>query len=209
MLCNFITLLSAKLDVHIYFILPTYTTNNKLALYTLQEGGFILKKFSIIGTFFVILLGTFLHFAYELSDGNAFVALFTPISESIWEHFKLGFYSLIIYALIAYLFVKKKANNYLFATGVSSIILNLIITLLYYAYNIFTDKSIIWLDISIYILAVAIAFFIFYKLTTRPPLPTITKWIGLIIILFTISAFIAFTLNPPNQFDLFIDHTKS
>lgn len=168
-----------------------------------------MKKFSIIGTLFVLLIGSLLHFTYELSNGNAFVALFSPINESLWEHFKLGFYSLILYALIAYPFIKNKANNYLFALGISSIILNLVIGLLYYTYTHFTDKSIFWLDITIYILSVIIAFFIFYKLTTLAPLPIITQWIGLIIILLTISAFIMFTLNPPNQLELFVDPTKS
>ena len=168
-----------------------------------------MKKISIIGALFVLLIGSLLHFTYDLSDGNTFISFISPINESLWEHFKLGFYSFLLYGLIVYKFAKSKAHNYWFALGLSPIILNIIIYLLYSTYTHFTDKSIFWIDIAIYTFAILVAFFIFYKLTTLPPLPHFTQWIGFILIVLMITAFIFFTLNPPNQFDIFVDPTKS
>ena len=168
-----------------------------------------MKKICIIGALFVLLIGSLLHFAYDLSDGNLFISFISPINESLWEHFKLGFYSFLLYGLITYPFIKHKVHNFWFALGLSPIILNAIIFLLYSTYTYFTDESILWLDITIYVFAIIIAFFLFYKLTTSSPLPHFTQWIGVILILLMICAFIAFTLNPPNQFDLFVDPTQS
>lgn len=38
-----------------------------------------------------MLAGTILHFVYDWSGHNVFVAFFSPVSESVWEHLKLFF----------------------------------------------------------------------------------------------------------------------
>ena len=40
----------------------------------------------LAGILFTITAGTLLHFCYEWSGENPFVALFAPVSESVWEH---------------------------------------------------------------------------------------------------------------------------
>lgn len=48
---------------------------------------------------FVVLLGVFLHFAYELSGENPIVGLFALVNESIWEHLKLIFFPMLVLTL--------------------------------------------------------------------------------------------------------------
>ncbi|MCI6019517.1 MAG: DUF6512 family protein, partial [Clostridiales bacterium] len=59
-----------------------------------------LKTNMIIGTLFVLILGTLSHFFYEWSNQNFFVGLVSPVNESTWEHMKLLFFPMLLYALI-------------------------------------------------------------------------------------------------------------
>ena len=43
----------------------------------------------IIGTFFIIIAGSLLHFVYEWTGYSDIMGLFTPVNESVWEHLKL------------------------------------------------------------------------------------------------------------------------
>ena len=43
-------------------------------------------RFQIFSIIFTAILGTILHFTYEWSNGNSFIALFSATNESVWEH---------------------------------------------------------------------------------------------------------------------------
>ena len=60
----------------------------------------LFKKLEIIGFFFVSIVGTLLHFAYEASGSNFIAGIFAPVNESTFEHLKLLFYPFIIYGII-------------------------------------------------------------------------------------------------------------
>jgi glycerol uptake facilitator-like aquaporin len=47
--------------------------------------------YEIVGTLFIIFLGSALHFTYELSGKLAIVGAFSAVNESVWEHLKLAF----------------------------------------------------------------------------------------------------------------------
>lgn len=50
----------------------------------------------------VLLLGSLDHFMYALSGENAFVGMWAPVSESIWEHLKIAFYPTLFFWTVAY-----------------------------------------------------------------------------------------------------------
>lgn len=50
----------------------------------------------------IMLIGSLNHFMYELSGGNAFVGMWAPVSESIWEHLKIAFYPTLFFWTVAY-----------------------------------------------------------------------------------------------------------
>ena len=70
-----------------------------------------LKQYTIIGIIFVLLTGTLAHFLYDWTGNNHIVGLFTPINESIWEHMKLLFFPMLIYALIMILKFHRKYSH--------------------------------------------------------------------------------------------------
>lgn len=60
-----------------------------------------LLAFIIIGVLVTSVLGTLFHFTYDWSGQNFLVGLFTPVSESTWEHMKLLFFPMLLYGILA------------------------------------------------------------------------------------------------------------
>ena len=56
-----------------------------------------LKAYTIVGFFFVLILGTLFHFLYEWTNQCYIVGFFAPVSESVWEHMKLLFFPMLLY----------------------------------------------------------------------------------------------------------------
>ena len=59
-----------------------------------------LKTYMCIGIFFVITAGSLAHFFYDWSGHASIVGYFTPVNESIWEHMKLLFFPMLLYAFV-------------------------------------------------------------------------------------------------------------
>jgi len=51
----------------------------------------ILRR-ELAGAVFIILLGSMLHFTFELSGENPVVGVFSAVNESVWEHLKLAYW---------------------------------------------------------------------------------------------------------------------
>ncbi len=60
-----------------------------------------------LGILFTAALGSFGHFAYDLSKENILVALFCPVNESTWEHLKLLFFPFLLFSLLRLFFSEK------------------------------------------------------------------------------------------------------
>ena len=51
-----------------------------------------ISRWQMGGFLFTSVLGTALHFLFDLPGGSAVAALFSAVNESIWEHIKLIYY---------------------------------------------------------------------------------------------------------------------
>ena len=60
------------------------------------------------GLTFATALGTILHFVFDWT-GWAFVAPISAVNESTWEHMKILFFPMLIFALIQYPFFKEES----------------------------------------------------------------------------------------------------
>ena len=84
----------------------------------------IMKKIKIIGVFVIMGLSVLSHFMYKWFNNFIFSILF-PVNESIWEHMKLLYTSILLYEIIEYIIFKIKnikVNNFIFASILVSII---------------------------------------------------------------------------------------
>ena len=97
----------------------------------------------IVVTLFVIIFGAALHFMYEWTNYSPLMGLFAPVNESVWEHLKLGFWSLILISLIEFPFIKNHINNFFLAKLIGVISLELVIIIVFYTYTEIIGKSIL------------------------------------------------------------------
>lgn len=111
------------------------------------------------GFLFTGALGTFLHFLFDLTGENAVSALFSAVNESIWEHLKLIYYPMLLFALWEY-FVWGKERPDFWCIKLRGILLGLIlIPTIYYAYTGILGQNIDWLNIAIFFLSAGISFY--------------------------------------------------
>ena len=101
--------------------------------------------------------GTILHFLYDWTGKAAWIASFSGVNESTWEHMKLLFWSMFIYAIAESFFFKERENFW--CVKLRGIILGLVsIPVLFYTYNGVIGKSPDWINIAIFFISAAIAY---------------------------------------------------
>ena len=152
----------------------------------------------IFGIFFIIILGTLLHFAYEWTGECRAMALFAAVNESVWEHLKLGFWPGFLYALIEYPLLKNHTNNFLIAKTISLYIIPITIALLFYSYTSLVGSHNLFIDILIFIIAVIIGQLVSYKIMTSEKLPETFTMISIVALIVITSMFLLFTFYPPH-----------
>ena len=140
--------------------------------------------------------GTLLHFLYEWTNQNLLIAPFSGVNESTWEHMKLLYFPLFIFALIQSRFSKEYQNFW--CVKLIGILTGLLwIPIMYYTYNGAIGKSPDWLNITIFFIATGGAFlaetFLFRK--NKPPCHR-PRFAFVALLLIGI-CFILFTFFPP------------
>ncbi len=113
-----------------------------------------LLKFEILGIFFISLLGSFLHFTFQLSHKFWLVGIFSAVNESTWEHLKLAVIPAILWAILESRVFKLKANNLLCAKAAGIWLMPVLIVVFFYGYKAILGYHNLALDIGIFILAV-------------------------------------------------------
>lgn len=167
-----------------------------------------LQKIEIGICIICIILGTILHFTFSWSNENLFVASFSAVNESVWEHLKLAFIPMFLAAIVQYFFVKNDVNNYIEAKTIGIFASISFITVFFFTYTGILGTSFILVDILTFIASIIIGEIIAYKLMIREDESSKqTKILAIIIILFLLICFIVFTYCPP-QVNLFKDSTN-
>ncbi|MBU1119220.1 hypothetical protein KKH43_05040 [Patescibacteria group bacterium] len=156
-----------------------------------------LKTFSIIGVFFLIIGGSLLHFTYNWSGFNPIVGLFSSVNESVWEHLKLGFGSLLFFSLFEYWFIKKEVKNYIIAKTAGLLALQLFIVGFFYIYTFFLGKEILLLDILSYIIGCILCQIIVYRLYIQKKLPAAVSILCVFLLIIHVTTLLLFTYYPP------------
>ena len=101
--------------------------------------------------------GTLLHFLYDWTGGSILVAPFSGVNESTWEHMKLLFWPLFLFALIQRLFYRDQENSW--CVKLAEILLGVVlIPVLFYTYNGVFGKSPDWINIAIFYISAALVF---------------------------------------------------
>ena len=114
----------------------------------------------LLGGFsFATLGGTLLHYLYDWTGGSVLAAPFSGVNESTWEHIKLLFWPLFIFALIQSRFFKDYEGFW--CTKLIGTLAGLFfIPALFYTYNGAIGKSPDWVNITIFFISAALVFLI-------------------------------------------------
>ncbi|MDD2482183.1 MAG: DUF6512 family protein [Lutispora sp.] len=154
-------------------------------------------KWQILSVLWVIIVGSVLHFTYEWSGNSPIVGAFSAVNESVWEHLKLGYWSMIFFCLIEYPFIKDYANNYFFAKAVGIFAMNLFIVLFFYSYTAMLGKHSLILDVIAYILGAVTYGVVSYRIMIKSFNRNLNV-VGFILLVMFGSLFILFTYYPPH-----------
>ncbi len=101
--------------------------------------------------------GTLLHFLYDWLGEAKWIAPFSGVNESTWEHMKLLFWPIFIYAIIQSFFFKDRGDFW--CVKLRGILLGLIlIPIIFYTYNGVIGKSPDWLNIAIFFISAAVSY---------------------------------------------------
>ena len=102
-------------------------------------------------------VGTILHFLYDWLGEAAWIAPFSGVNESTWEHMKLLFWPMFIYAVVQSLFFGDRQDFW--CVKLKGIMLGLVlIPVIFYTYNGVIGKSPDWINIAIFFISAAAAY---------------------------------------------------
>ncbi len=149
------------------------------------------------GFAFTALGGTLLHFLYDWANESIFIAPFSGINESTWEHMKLLYFPLLIFALIQSKYFKDYKNFW--CIKLAGIVTGLLlIPVLFYTYNGAFGKSPDWFNIAIFFISAAATFILETRLLKKNSIQCNHPWIAFILICLIGVLFVVFTFITPN-----------
>ena len=101
--------------------------------------------------------GTLLHFLYEWLGKAIWIAPFSGVNESTWEHMKLLFWPMLIFAVVqSFLFRDRKE---FWCVKLRGILLGItLIPVIFYTYNGAIAKSPDWFNIAIFFITAAVVY---------------------------------------------------
>lgn len=149
---------------------------------------------------FISLLGSFLHFTFQLSSKFWLVGVFSAVNESTWEHLKLAVVPAILWAILERKFFKLKTNNFLCAKAAGIWLMLILIVVFFYGYKAVLGHHNLALDIGIFILAVIIGQTVSYKIMALPEFSHKFNAVSLVSIIVLFLIFVVFTFCPPQIF---------
>ena len=154
-----------------------------------------IRNYQIVSAIFVCILGTLLHFTYEFFAQNIFVASFSAVNESVWEHLKLLYFPMLLTTIIGYFYIEKNAPSFLCSKAIGIITSMLFIIIFFYTYTGIIGKSIVFIDIASFFVAVILGEYLSYKLITSNL--KCNNVIAIIILTIILICFVVFTYFTP------------
>lgn len=151
------------------------------------------------------LLGSVLHFLFDWTKHNRLVALFSAVNESYWEHIKIAIWPVFLLQIVLFSLGGYQILSFVPAATIALYSIPVSMVGLVFLYKAFTKHNILWLDISIFFVCVAIAQSIFVLILGQLSPTTGTVVISSLFLLGLVVAFLLFTIRPPKEPDVFVD----
>ena len=142
------------------------------------------------------LLGTVLHFLYDWLNGSAWIAPFSGVNESTWEHMKLLFWPMFLYAVFQSFFFRDREDFW--RVKLRGVLLGLfLIPTIFYLYNGVIGKSPDWVNIAIFFVSAAAAYIYEYRLFKKGTAVSENPKLAVAVLSVIALLFIVFTFFTP------------
>ena len=151
------------------------------------------------------LLGSVLHFLFDWTKHNRVVAFFSAVNESYWEHIKIAIWPVFLLQIVLLSLGGYQIPAFIPAATVALYSIPVSMVGLVFLYKSVTKRNILWLDISIFFVCIAIAQSIFVLVLGQLAPTSGTVVLSSLFLLGLIVAFLLFTFRPPREPDVFLD----
>lgn len=155
----------------------------------------------------VSLGGTLLHFLYEWLNKPLWIAVFSGVNESTFEHMKLLFWPMLIYT-IAESFFFRAYDSFICIKLRGTLLGLILIPIMFYTYNGVIGRSPDWINIAIFFVAAGAAFIYETKALTKDTAQCRSKRLAIGVFCLLGVAFAIFTFRTPTL-EIFRDPVTS
>ena len=140
--------------------------------------------------------GTLLHFLYDWLGEAVWVAPFSGVNESTWEHMKLLFWPMLLFAIVESFFFRDRADFP--CVKLRGILLGIgLIPILFYTYNGVIGRSPDWLNIALFFICAAIAYIYETRLFRAESLSCKSPKLAIVALAAVALLFVVFTFLTP------------
>lgn len=157
----------------------------------------------------LFLLGSALHFTYNWSKHNKNLAIISAVNESFWEHMKIAFWPVLTLYVVEFALGGYGIGSFIPAKTIALCSIPMSMMAIVFSYKYFAKKNILAVDISAFLVTIAIAQVISTQLMNQLSANLLTIIISLCFLVFIIIAFLVSTRHSPKESDLFKDPLTS
>ena len=140
--------------------------------------------------------GTLLHFLYDWLGKAWWIAPFSGVNESTWEHMKLLFFPMLLFAAVQSFFFREREEFW--CVKLRGILLGIVlIPVIFYTYNGVIGHSPDWINIAIFFLSAAVSYLFETKLFWGIPIACKRKKLAISLLCAIALLFVLFTFRTP------------
>lgn len=149
----------------------------------------------VYGFIFISIIGTLLHFIYDISNHNKIVGLFGAVNESVWEHIKMALTPFFLWSLVdGYKY--GDLNNFFLSKFVGVMAIIIVISLIFFVYKIFTKKSALIIDILLFYVAIGVSQYLSYLIINASSVSYTISFISCVLFFIIFGFYMTATLFP-------------
>lgn len=158
---------------------------------------------TIVAIVVISVVGTLAHFLYDMTNHNQIIGLFAAVNESTWEHIKIALTPTLLWSLVDGFF-EGTNPNYFLAKLASLVVPVIVIPIIFYSYRSFSKKSILFIDILMFYVAIALSQLAMMWILELPAIPFWAQYLSCIGVFVFFGAYMLLTLLPLRMF-MFLD----
>lgn len=167
-----------------------------------------LESITLISLWMIVplgVLGSLLHFLFDWTKHNKVVAILAAVNESYWEHIKIAVWPVMLLQITLFIAGGNQFPSFVPAATIALYSIPISMVGLIFLYKSISKRNILWLDISLFFVVIAVAQSLFVLLLQQLNPTTGTVVLAVLFLVGLTAAFLRFTFRPPQEPDVFID----